>query len=163
MSINARVQTLLDQEHVPFRTHPHAYAATAQRVAQVTRVPGRDVAKVVVVRTAQGKYLMAVLPASCRLDLEALRELAGSGRLSLAHEDEVRQLFPDCELGAMPPLGRLYDMPLYVDACFHRDEPVFFEAGTHRELVEMSWGEFERLAAPVVGEFCSHEREAKGP
>ena len=163
MSINARVQTLLEQEHVPFRTHDHAYATTAQRVAQMTRVPGRDVAKVVVVRTARGKYLMAVLPASCRLDLDALRGVARSDRLKLASEDEVQQLFPDCELGAMPPLGRLYDMPLYMDACFNHDEPVFFEAGTHRELVEMSWGEFVRLAAPVVGEFCTHEREAKGP
>ncbi len=163
MSINLRVQTLLEEKHVPFRTLPHAYATTAQRVAQVTRVPGRDVAKVVVVRAARGQYLMAVLPASCRLDLDALRGLAQSDRLRLAGEDEVQQLFPDCELGAMPPLGRLYDMPLYVDACFHPDEPVFFEAGTHRELVEMSWGDFVRLAGPVVGEFCTHEREAKGP
>ena len=163
MSMNARVQSLLEQEHVPFRTHAHAHVTTAQRVAEATHVPGRDVAKVVVVRSARGKYLMAVLPASCRLDLDALRDLAGAGRLTLAHEDEVQQLFPDCELGAMPPLGGLYDMPVYVDACFRRDEPLFFEAGTHRELVEMSFGEFERLAAPVIGEFCSHERVSTGP
>jgi Ala-tRNA(Pro) deacylase len=163
MSINARVQTLLEREHVPFRTHAHPRVTTAQRVAEATHVPGRDVAKVVVVRSAQGKYLMAVLPASCRLDLEGLRGLAGCGRLALAREDEIQQLFPDCELGAMPPLGGLYEMPVFVDACFRPEEPLFFEAGTHRELVEMTFGEFERLAAPVVGEFCSHERESKGP
>jgi Ala-tRNA(Pro) deacylase len=162
MPMNARVQSLLEREHVPYRTHPHPQATTAQRVAQVSHVPGRDVAKVVVVRSPQGKYSMAVLPATCRLDLEALRGVSGGGRLMLAPEDEVQQLFPDCELGAMPPMGSLYDMPVYLDACFRRDEPLFFEAGNHHELVEMPFGDFERLAAPVTGEFCTHERDPKG-
>jgi Ala-tRNA(Pro) deacylase len=162
MPINPRVHDLLEREHVPYRTHAHPQATTAQRVAQVSHVPGRDVAKVVVVRSPQGKYSMAVLPATCRLDVEALRGLTGGARLTLAPEDEVQQLFPDCEIGAMPPMGKLYDMPVYVDACFRRDEPVFFEAGNHHELVELSFEAFERLAGPVVGEFCTHEREPGG-
>lgn len=156
MSVNARLAEYLDREQASYDTRQHAEAFTAQEVAAKSHVPGRDVAKVVVVRGETGAYLMAVLPAPCRLDLEALAAAAGVGRLSLAAEAEVRPLFPDCEAGAMPPFGRLYGLAVYVDACFPKTERLFFPAGNHHEVVGMSYPEFVRLASPVVGEFCRH-------
>ncbi len=158
MTMNARLQAFLDAEQASYATRTHAPAFTAQEVAALSHVPGRDLAKVVVARGEEGQYLMAVLPASCRLDLAALARAAGTRRLSLAREQEVLKLFPDCEAGAMPPFGRLYGLPAYVDACFPRQETLFFQAGNHCEVVGMPYAEFERLAAPVMGEFCLHER-----
>ena len=71
-------------------------------------------------------------------------------------EPDVQSLCGDCETGAMPPFGALYDMPLYVDACFPRDQEIVFQAGNHHEVVRMSYEEYERLARPVVADFCAH-------
>jgi Ala-tRNA(Pro) deacylase len=102
---------------------------------------------------------MAVLPAACRVDLTALRTVAGRRRLSLAAEDEFGRLFPDCELGAMPPFGNLYGLPVYIDACFSPTDDFFFQAGNHHEVVRMRYQEYERLVKPVVGELCLRGRE----
>lgn len=158
MSVNARLAEYLDREQASYDTRQHAEAFTAQEVAAKSHVPGRDVAKVVVVRGETGEYLMAVLPAPCRLDLEALAAAAGAGRLSLASEAEVRRLFPDCEAGAMPPFGRLYGLAVYADGCFPKTERLFFQAGNHHEVVGMAYPEFVRLVNPVVGEFCRRGR-----
>jgi Ala-tRNA(Pro) deacylase len=158
MSMNTRLAEYLDREQASYDTRLHAEAFTAQEVAATSHVPGRDLAKVVVVRGEAGQYLMAVLPAACRLDLETLAAAAGGGHLSLASEAEVRRLFPDCEAGAMPPFGRLYGLPVYMDACFPTTERLFFQAGNHREVVGMAYPEFLRLVNPVVGEFCRHGR-----
>ena len=161
MTINARLRSLLDAEHASYSTRKHALAFTAQEVAAQSHVPGRDLAKVVVARTEEGSYLMAVLPALCRVDLIALAKAARAEKLSLAREEEVQRLFPDCEPGAMPPFGRLYGLPVYVDACFPHYETLFFQAGNHREVVGMPYHEFARLAAPIMGEFCLHERRPR--
>jgi Ala-tRNA(Pro) deacylase len=159
MTLNARLQAFLNEARTPYRTLGHREAFTAQEVAAASHVPGRDLAKVVLVRTDAGQHLMAVLPASCRLDLSALAETAGARRLTLVTEEELRRLFPDCEAGAMPPFGGLYELPVYVDACFPRGEELFFQAGNHHEVVGMPYVEFERLAKPRAGEFCLHARE----
>ncbi len=159
MTMNVRLQAFLEAEQASYATRTHAPAFTAQEVAALSHVPGRDLAKAVVARSEDGRYLMAVLPASCRVDLAALARAAGTRKLSLAREEEVLKLFPDCEAGAMPPFGRLYGLPVYVDDCFSRNETLFFQAGNHREVVGMPYAEFERLAAPVVGEFCLHKRQ----
>jgi Ala-tRNA(Pro) deacylase len=138
----------------------HDLAFTAQEVAAQSHVQGRDLAKVVVARTPEGSYVMAVLPALCRVDVVALAKAAKVERLILAREDEIQRLFPDCEPGAMPPFGRLYGLPLLVDACFPHYERLFFQAGNHREVVGMPYHEFERLAAPIMGEFCLHGPKA---
>lgn len=160
MAISARLQSFLDAEHASYSTRKHALAFTAQDVAAQSHVPGRDLAKVVVARTPEGSYLMAVLPALCRVDLVALGKAARVEHLALAHEEEIHRLFPDCEPGAMPPFGRLYGLPVFVDACFPHYETLFFQAGNHREVVGMPYHEFERLAAPIMGEFCLHGRKA---
>lgn len=160
MAISARLRSMLVAEHASYSMRRHDVAFTAQEVAAKSHVPGRDLAKVVVARTPEGSYVMAVLPALCRVDLVALAKAAKVERLILAHEDEIQRLFPDCEPGAMPPFGRLYGLPLFVDACFPHYETLYFQAGNHREVVGMPYHEFERLAAPVMGEFCLHGPKA---
>lgn len=149
----------LDAQRAPHAVLSHAEVYTAREVATVSHLPGREVAKVLVARDRTGSHLMVALPASCRLDMAALEELSGRRHLRLATEEELARLFPDCEVGAMPPLGPLYGMPVYADACFERQGEIFFQAGNHRELVRMRYRDWERLAQPITGEVCLHARE----
>jgi Ala-tRNA(Pro) deacylase len=159
MAVNDRLKRYLDQEHASYETSPHREAFTAREVAAESHVPERHLAKVLALEEEGNGYLMVVLPAGCRLDLNALKHAAGRHRLSLVREDEMRRLFPDCELGAMPPFGQLYGMPLYVDACVSQAQAIAFQAGNHHEVVRMGYAEYARLAKPLLGEFCTHERE----
>lgn len=158
MGLSERLRTFLDRNAVSVRTITHPETHRAQAVAVAAAVPSGQEAKVVVVRDLERRYLMLVLPAACRLDLQAVRDAGGTGRLELASEQELEALFPDCEIGAMPPFGNLYGLPVYVDRCFSREREVFFEAGNHHEVVGMPYEAYERLVTPVVGEFCLHER-----
>ncbi len=164
MALTERLTRFLDEQKVWYETLPHRDAFTAAEVAAVSHVPGLHLGKVVVVREAggghpMGGYLMAVLPAPCRLDLDALEAATRKRRLALATESEVAGLFPDCEVGAMPPFGHLYGLPVYVDACFPKREEFVFQGGNHHEVVRMRYGDFERLAGPASAEFCLHARE----
>jgi Ala-tRNA(Pro) deacylase len=154
---NRVVQTLIDFS-VPHLRILHRQALSAGQVAHESHVPFEAMAKVVVTRDARGRYFMAVLPASKRLDLAALERATGAGPLALATETELGRLFPDCEPGAMPPFGGPYDLPTFVDGSLGRAPEIYFQAGNHRETVAMSWAEYERLAAPVIGHFCQHHR-----
>jgi len=159
MAVNDRLKRYLDQERAPYETLPHREAFTARQVAAESHVPERQLAKVLALEEEGNGHLMVVLPAGCRLDLNALRHAAGRHRLSLVQEDEMRCLFPDCELGAMPPFGQLYGMPVYVDACLSQAPAIVFPAGNHHEVVRMAYTEYARLVKPLLGEFCMHERE----
>jgi Ala-tRNA(Pro) deacylase len=154
MPMNARVQGFLEGSRIPYEVVAHSQAFTAQGVAHVSHVSGWQVAKVVIVRPPTGAPLMAVLPASCRVDLERLEAASGAARLSLAPEFEVHDAFPDCETGAMPPFGNLYGLRVFVDAHLAREPELLFQAGNHREAVRMRWADFERAVRPVVAEFC---------
>jgi Ala-tRNA(Pro) deacylase len=154
MSINTRVQGLLESSLVPYELLAHAPAFTAQGVAQASHVSGWQMAKVVLVRQASGPRLMAVLPASCRLDLQRLAEASGTRGLSLVAEAEVHDVFSDCETGAMPPFGHLYGLPVFVDAHLACQRELVFQAGNHREAVRVEWADFKRLAHPTVADFC---------
>lgn len=156
-----RVRQLLEETGTAYETLPHREALTAQEVAEASHVSGQRVAKVLVAKEHGGRYLMVVLPAPCRIDLPALRDAARTRQLALAGEAELSTLFPDCDVGAMPPFGALYNLPVYVDACFPRAGEFFFQAGNHREVVRIRYEDFERLTRPVVGEFCLHEREKR--
>jgi Ala-tRNA(Pro) deacylase len=160
MPMNARVQGFLEGSRIPYEVLAHPQAFTAQGVAHASHVSGWLVAKVVIVRPSEGPPLMAVLPASCRLDLERLEAAAGVARLSLAPEFEVHDAFPDCETGAMPPFGNLYGLRVLVDAHLAREPELVFQAGNHREAVRMRFEDFERAVRPVVAEFCSGARGA---
>jgi Ala-tRNA(Pro) deacylase len=156
MPMNARVQSLLEGSHVPYEVLAHPLAFTAQGVAHASHVSGWQMAKVVVVRSSAGPSFMAVLPASCRLDLKHLETVSGWKGLTLVPEAEMHDAFPDCETGAMPPFGSLYGLPVFVDAHLAREKEVVFQAGSHREAVRVSWTDFERLVQPTLADISEH-------
>lgn len=157
-----RVKTLLDEEELDYDIARHAEACTARGVAAASHLPAKEVAKAIVVRDGGGRYLMAVVPASCRLDLEALTRASGHGALALATEVEVARLFPDCEPGALPPFGNLYDIPTFLDTCLCDVPEVFFSAGSRREAVGMRIADYLWAARPMLGRFCLHAGAARG-
>jgi Ala-tRNA(Pro) deacylase len=140
---------MLEQEKISYEVIPHPRAYTAQGVAAMLHVSGREFAKSVVVKTRDGRTLIAVLPGSRHLDLKGLEELLHA-EAELAPEAELQRLFPDCELGAEPPFGNLYRLPVYVDSALAKDPEIVFNAGNHTEAVRMKYADFERLVHPVV-------------
>lgn len=146
-----RLKEFLDRNNVPYETIPHPPAYTTREVAAAAHIPGREVAKTVIVRI-DDEMAMVVLRAPDQVDLERVREVAGARTIELAREDEFKDLFPNCEPGAMPPFGNLWDMPVFVDQRLREDETISFNAGTHDELVRVAYGAFERLVEPVVAE-----------
>ena len=156
MAVNSRLQSLLVRSRVEYELLPHREVFTAQEVAQSTHVRGRQVAKVVLLRAGRDIYLMAVVPASEHVDLEVLAHVSGHAHLELAAEGEILRVFPDCEPGAMPPFGNLYDLPVFLDACFTHEESIIFQAGNHHEVVRMPFAEYDRLARPFAKVACLH-------
>jgi Ala-tRNA(Pro) deacylase len=150
-----RVKQFLDENNVRYTTVAHSPAFTAQEIAASAHVPGRELAKTVMVKL-DGRMAMAVLPASLRVDLERLAAGAGVERAELAGEAEFRDLFGDCEIGAMPPFGNLYDLDVYVDESLSEDEEIAFNAGTHAELIRLAYAEFVRLTEPRLLAFAGH-------
>lgn len=147
--MNARVRKLLAVEGVPFEVLEHRDVFTAQERAAAAHVSGRLVAKVVVVRDGEW-HGMAVLPAAARVDLAALRRATGRPSLELAGESELASLFPDCEVGAMPPFGRLYGLPVYLDSTLAERPEMVFAGGSHHEEVRMPMRDYLRVERPVV-------------
>ena len=143
---------LLRQARVPYTTFRHPEAFTAQGEAAVSHVPGRSWAKIVVC-IADSEPILAVLPAPFMLDLEQLRVLTGAAALRLASEHEFQQLYPDCELGAMPPFGNLYAQRVFVDQSLVGEMEMAFNAGTHTDAIRMHYWDFAEVAHPVVGAF----------
>jgi len=154
MSIPTRLQEFLDREHVRYEVLPHSETYTASGLAQTLHVPRKELAKVVMVKM-EDRPVMTVLPASWKVDLTRLKEIFGTGHVRLATEEELRELFPDCEVGAMPPFGNLYGLQVYVDQSLTEDEEIVLQAGTHTEAVKLRYQDFARLARPVVAEFHS--------
>ncbi len=149
MSILAKLQTFLDERQIPYAHSVHPLAFTAQEVAQAEHVSGRMIAKVVVL-LADGAFAMAVLPADSLVDLQELRNAMGVTHLRLATEQEIGDLFPDCELGAMPPFGNLWDLPVYLENSLAQQSAIAFNAGTHRDVVHMKFADFRSAVAPVI-------------
>ena len=148
-----KLKEFLDQNGVRWVSIIHSPAYTAQEVAASAHVRGRDLAKTVMVKV-DGKPVMVVLPASQRVDFQVLREVTGGQNVVLASEAEFRELFPDCEAGAMPPFGNLYGMDVYVAPKLAEDEEIAFNAGSHTELMKLRYADFERLAKPKVAAFA---------
>jgi len=151
-----RLKDFLDEHHVRYATISHSPAYTAQEIAASAHVPGKDLAKTVMV-DIDGKMTMAVLPASCRVDLHELKEAVGAQQVKLACEKEFADKFPGCELGAMPPFGNLYDMEVYVSEALSKDKHIAFNAGSHTELIRLAYSDFERLVAPKVLSFSTDD------
>ena len=147
------IHEFLREAHVPYTVVPHRPAFTAQEEAAATHVPRRDWAKVVIC-FIDGEPVEAVVPAPSLVNLDRLLELAGGHAIRLADEQELQRLFPDCEVGAMPPFGPLYGQTVYVDAVLALEPEIVFNAGTHRDAIAMRWNDFVRMANPVVGKFA---------
>jgi len=144
-----KLKQYLDEHNVAYVTISHSPAYTAQRIAELTHIPGKELAKTVIVKT-DDKFAMAVLPASRRVDLDYLQRGVKAEQVDIATEAEFKSLFPDCEVGAMPPFGNLYDMDVYVAEQLAEDEEIAFNAGSHTELIRMSYKDYENLVAPKV-------------
>jgi Ala-tRNA(Pro) deacylase len=148
-----RIKEYLDQENIKYAIITHSPAYTAQEIAASAHIPGKLLAKTVVIKL-DGKLAMAVLPASLKVDLEHLAELTESRTVELATEKEFMNQFPDCEVGAMPPFGHLYGMPVFVADELAEDQVIAFNAGTHSQLIQMAYHDFVRLVRPRILEFA---------
>jgi Ala-tRNA(Pro) deacylase len=144
-----KLTEFLDREHVHYTTVPHTQTFTAQQTAEAAHISGKDMAKTVMVHMGN-RMAMAVVPADRKVALSELREAAGNQRAWFATEDEFKDLFPDCEVGAMPPFGNLYGMDVYLATPLAQDEEIAFNAGSHTELIKMPFHDFERLVKPRV-------------
>jgi Ala-tRNA(Pro) deacylase len=148
MSIN-RIRDFLDSHHVKYFVVSHSPAYTAQDIAAAAHVSGKEMVKTVMV-TIDGRMAMVLLPATRTLDFELLGALCGTRDVALAEEQEFSELFPECEIGAMPPLGNLYGIEVYADDELENVNDIAFNAGTHRELLRLSWADYRRLVNPLM-------------
>ena len=143
-----KLRDFLDENSVRYVCIKHSPAYTSQEIAESAHIRGKEMAKVVMVKI-EDEMAMLVLPASERVSLELFSQSLGKGSVELATEDEFGTLFPDCELGAMPPFGNLYDVEVFVSPHLAEDVEIAFNAGSHTELIQMGYGDFERLVRPV--------------
>ena len=146
MECRDRLENYLRENQVPFEEQHHPRAVSAQEVAASEHVPGRMLAKTVMV--------MLALPAPYQVDLEKAAAALGVDDARLAEEEEFEDSFPDCEVGAMPPFGNLYGVPVYVEKTLAEDETIVFRSGTHTETMSVSYSDFERLVEPTVAQFA---------
>ena len=156
MECKDRLEGYLRENRVPFEAQHHPRAVPAQEVAASEHVPGKLLAKTEMV-LADGKLTMLALPATHQVDLEKAAAALGAGEVRLAEEEEFEKSFPDCEVGAMPPFGNLYDVPVWVDETLAEDETIVFRAGTHTDTMSVKYADFERLVEPAVAEFAHQD------
>jgi Ala-tRNA(Pro) deacylase len=150
-----KLKEFLDSNNIKYITIFHSRAYTAQEVAAIVHIPGKDLAKTVMVKM-DGKMAMAVLTASDKVDFDSLKEAVGASKVELANEQEFEDLFPGCEIGAMPPFGNLYEMQVFVEESLTEDTEIAFNAGSYTELIRLSYKDFERLVKPTVVKFSSN-------
>lgn len=154
MPVARKLKAFLDEHKVKYHVLSHHERFTSSEIAQALHVPGQELAKVVMVK-ADGTLVMAVVTANDRVNLDSLKKLTGAREARLANEDDFRGTFPDCEVGAMPPFGNLYDVDVYADTALTKDEEIVFEAGNHKEAVKLAYADFERLVEPKVAEIAA--------
>jgi Ala-tRNA(Pro) deacylase len=144
-----KLTEFLDSEKVKYVSISHSPAYTAQEVAASAHIHGKDMAKTVMI-TLNGKMAMAVLPASRKIGFDLLQAASGTENVQLAGERAFCDIFPGCEVGAMPPFGNLYGMDVYVSKLLADDAEIVFNAGSHTELIRMAYDDFVRLVKPKV-------------
>ncbi len=149
-----KLKEFLDSKKIKYVSIQHSPAYTAQEVAASSHISGRELAKTVMIKV-DGAMAMAVLPANRRILLADLREGLEADQVKFATEEEFRKLFPDCETGAMPPFGNLYGLEVYVAPSLAADEEIAFNAGTHTEVIKMTYKDFEGLVHPKVISFTT--------
>jgi Ala-tRNA(Pro) deacylase len=144
-----KLKDYLDREHVHYEMLGHIKAYTAQEIAAAAHIPGKEFAKTVMVKLDQ-EMVMVVLPADHQLNFGALKKITGASAVELATEEEFKNLFPECEIGAMPPFGNLYNLEVFEDPALAEDQEISFNAGSHTELMRMAHKDFERLVHPTM-------------
>ena len=152
MDCKDRLENYLRDNGVPFEVQQHPRVITAQEVAATEHVPGEMLVKVVMV-LADDNMIMLALPAPYQADLGKVGEVLGAKEVRLADEEEFEGAFPDCEVGAMPPFGNLYDLHVYAEEALVEDETIIFRAGTHTDTMSVSYADFERLVEPTIASF----------
>lgn len=145
----SKLKQYLDENNIKYATIHHSRAYTMQKAAEYAHISGKEVAKTVMVKI-DGKMAMVVLPAPEHVDLELLQGAARARSVELAGEQEFKNLFPQCEVGAMPPFGNIYGMDVYVEEDLQKDEMIAFKAGSHDEMIELAYQDFARLVKPRV-------------
>lgn len=148
-----KLKEYLDSQGIEYVSINHSLAYTAQRIAAAAHISGKDIAKTVVLKV-DGKMMMAILPASCKINIDLLKSALNVKTVEIATEKEFKDLFPECEVGAMPPFGNLYNMDVYVAEKLTHDEEIAFNAGSHRELIKLAYKDYERLVKPNIIKFC---------
>ncbi|MHB1416874.1 MAG: aminoacyl-tRNA deacylase [Chloroflexota bacterium] len=153
MSCRERIEAFLRDNQASYQVQHHPVAYTAQETAAAEHIPGKTLAKTVMV-FADNNLAMLVLDATHQIDLAKAASAIGAGQVRLAREEEFSGSFPDCEVGAMPPFGNLYGIPVYVDKALTADESIVFESGVHTETMSMKYADYERVVKPKVCEFA---------
>ena len=144
-----KLTDFLDRQNIRYVVVSHSVAYTAPEIAALAHIPGRELAKTVIVKI-DGALAMAVVSASQHVNLALLKAATFAKSVDLATESEFKERFPDCEVGAMPPFGNLYGMPVFADESLSRDKEIAFNAGSHRELARIAWDDFQRLVQPTI-------------
>lgn len=142
-----KLKSYLDENKIKYITIKHSSAYTAQEIAAIAHIPGKDLAKTVIIKI-DGRMAMAVLPASYKVSFDNLKDTLGVKEVRLAYEQEFIDKFPDCEVGAMPPFGNIYGLDVFVAESLAEDEEIAFNACNHTELIKMNFSDFERLVKP---------------
>lgn len=155
MPIMRTLQEYLDEQQIKYQVLTHSPAYTAQEVAALQHVPGKQMAKVVIVKKDNGTPLMLVLPAAYEVDFRRLRQVVGE-HVELEQEEQFRALFPGCEVGAEPPFGNLFNLDTLVDASLAEDEEIVFNGGSHWQTIRMRYDDYQRLTHPRVAQFARH-------
>lgn len=149
-----KLMEFLESHKIKYSTVSHSQAFTAQEIAATAHIRGKQVAKTVMVKI-DGRMAMAVLPASYRVDFDLLKKATGASKVELASEQEFKDLFPECEVGAMPPFGNLYGIEVIVDEILAEAEEIAFNAGSHTELIRLSYKDFQAHVKPKTTKFSS--------
>lgn len=155
MPISPKVKEYLEKQNVKYEVAEHPLAFTASEIAGSQHVPGKQMVKSVIVKS-NGDFVMCVLPAIHLLDFEKLKRVTGTSKLKLATENEINKIFPDYEIGAEPPFGHLYGLKVFVDKILEEDKQIVFNAGSHTEVVELSFSDFIRLVNPTIADIGTH-------
>ena len=154
MSISVKLKEYLDNNNVDYEVSPHKEVFTAQELAACLHIPGKVMTKVVMIKV-DGKDVMTVIPACRRINISKLKEMFKSEEVRIEEEEEFKNIFPECDVGAMPPFGNLYGIDVYVDSSLADDEYIMIQGGNYREVVRLKYEDFARLAKPQVQEFTS--------
>ncbi len=156
MALSKKLKGILDEKGIRYEVKEHPAAYTAQEIAGAQHVPGAQLLKSVIVKKSGKDFIMVVLPSTKLVDFDKLSALTKDKNLELASEDEFVKIFPDYELGSEPPFGNLYGLKVYADRAIEENDEIFFNGGSHTEVVKMDLSDFVDITQPIMGDIGRH-------